>query len=101
MGFKLCENDAPRSALTASSVDAVRSHDFHIQISKYRSSRYFAIYLNGDLLAVTVYKKGAVAIREALTRHGVPLAPQPTSAAEFPAPQLSHPSPPRPRADDF
>jgi hypothetical protein len=29
-------------------------------------SRHWAIYLNGQLLAVTVYKKGAVAIQEAL-----------------------------------
>jgi hypothetical protein len=29
-------------------------------------SRHWTIYLNGQLLAVTVYKKGALAIQEAL-----------------------------------
>ena len=42
--------------------------DLDIEISKYRHSRFFAIYLNGELLAVTVYKKGALAIRAALLR---------------------------------
>jgi hypothetical protein len=41
-----------------------------IQISHYNSTRYWAVYLDGELLAVTVYKKGAVAIAHALARHG-------------------------------
>jgi hypothetical protein len=31
-------------------------------------SRYWAVYLNGQLLAVTVYKKGALAVQNALAR---------------------------------
>jgi hypothetical protein len=41
-----------------------------IQVSPYNRTRYWAVYLNGELLAVTVYKKGAFAIAEALARHG-------------------------------
>ena len=29
-------------------------------------SCYWAVYLNGELLAVTVYKKGALAVQQAL-----------------------------------
>lgn len=42
--------------------------DIDIKIAKYGDSRFFAIWLNGELLAVTVYKKGAVAIRNVLMR---------------------------------
>ena len=50
-------------------VNAIKARpDLEIEISKYRHSRFFAIYLNGELLAVTVYKKGALAIRAALLR---------------------------------
>jgi hypothetical protein len=41
-----------------------------IHISHYNRTRYWAVYLDGELLAVTVYKKGAVAIAQALARHG-------------------------------
>ena len=41
-----------------------------IQVSPYNRTRYWAVYLDGELLAVTVYKKGAVAIAQALARHG-------------------------------
>jgi hypothetical protein len=34
-------------------------------ISRY-GARHWAIYVNGELLAVTVYKKGALAVRDAL-----------------------------------
>lgn len=37
-----------------------------IRVEKYRSTRHWAMWVNGELLAVTVYKKGALAIREAL-----------------------------------
>jgi hypothetical protein len=36
-----------------------------IRIAKY-NSRFWAIYLDGELLAVTVYKKGALAIAAAI-----------------------------------
>jgi hypothetical protein len=40
-------------------------------IAKY-GTRYWAVYVNGHLLAVTVYKKGAVAVRD-LLRQNQPL----------------------------
>jgi hypothetical protein len=43
-----------------------RSTDMIITVTRYRSSRYFAVYVDGELLAVTVYKKGAEAIRARL-----------------------------------
>lgn len=36
-----------------------------IEITKY-GARFWAVYVNGLLLCVTVYKKGAVAVRNAL-----------------------------------
>jgi len=39
-----------------------------IEIQRYRDSRFWAIYLDGELLAVTVYRKGAAAISEAIRR---------------------------------
>jgi hypothetical protein len=38
-----------------------------IIVTRY-GTRFWAIYLNGQLLAVTVYKKGALAVQAALTR---------------------------------
>jgi hypothetical protein len=40
-------------------------HPMKIEIARY-GNRFWAIYRNGELLAVTVYKKGAIAIRDAL-----------------------------------
>ena len=40
------------------------THD--VEIKKYRGSRFWAVWVNGELLAVVVYKKGALAIRKAL-----------------------------------
>ena len=37
-----------------------------IRISRY-GARYWVVYVNDDLLVVTVYKKGALAVRNALT----------------------------------
>ena len=37
-----------------------------IRVEKYRGTRHWAVWVNGELLAVTVYKKGALAIRETL-----------------------------------
>jgi len=37
-----------------------------IRVEKYRGGRYWSIWLGEELLAVTVYKKGAVAIKELL-----------------------------------
>ena len=42
-------------------MNPVPSHGLHV--TKY-GSRNWAVYLDGDLLAVTVYKKGAIAVAE-------------------------------------
>jgi hypothetical protein len=39
-----------------------------IEIRKYRQSRHWAVYVDGELLAVVVYRKGAVAIADMLMR---------------------------------
>ena len=39
----------------------------NIRIEKYRKSRYWGIWMGQELLAVTVYKKGAVAIKNILS----------------------------------
>ena len=41
-----------------------------IRVEKYRGTRYWSIWLGKELLAVTVYKKGAVAIKDLLTEKG-------------------------------
>ena len=37
-----------------------------VEVIKYHRSRNWAVYLDGELLAVTVYKKGALAVAAAL-----------------------------------
>lgn len=37
-----------------------------ISVSRYGETRYWAVWINSELLAVTVYKKGAIAIRDKL-----------------------------------
>ena len=37
-----------------------------ISVSRYGKTRYWAVWINDDLLAVTVYKKGAITIRDKL-----------------------------------
>ena len=46
-----------------------------IKIQKYPDSRYWAIIVDGDMLALTVYKKGAEAIKNVLneTSKGQPI----------------------------
>lgn len=43
-----------------------------VEVTRYRKpdgfpTRYWAVFMNGDLLAVTLYRKGAVAVAAALT----------------------------------
>ena len=45
----------------------VKGFDAQTIVTRY-GSRYWAVYLNGELLAVTVYKKGALAVQQALGR---------------------------------
>lgn len=37
-----------------------------IRVERYKRTRYWAVWVGDRLLAVTVYKKGALAIRETL-----------------------------------
>jgi len=37
-----------------------------IEIRKYRHTRFWAVYVDGELLAVVVYRKGAAAIADML-----------------------------------
>lgn len=39
----------------------------HITVNRYGATRYWAVWVNGELLAVTVYKKGALAIQDKLS----------------------------------
>lgn len=39
-----------------------------IRVEKYRGTRYWSVWLGEELLAVTVYKKGAMAIKEILVK---------------------------------
>jgi len=41
-----------------------------IEIAKY-GSRHWAVFVDGRLLCVTVYKKGALAVRDALLHVGL------------------------------
>jgi hypothetical protein len=35
-----------------------------IEVKKYRQTRFWAVYVDGELLAVVVYQKGAMAIAD-------------------------------------
>lgn len=37
-----------------------------IEVARYRTSRYWSVTVNGELLVVTVYRKGARAVADAL-----------------------------------
>lgn len=39
-----------------------------IQITKYKNTRFYAIWLNQELLAVVCYKKGALAIKQTILK---------------------------------
>ena len=45
---------------------SVNGHETRTIVSRY-GERHWAVYLNGELLAVTVYKKGALAVQDALS----------------------------------
>ena len=45
-----------------------------LRVERYGGSRYWALYLDGELLAVTVYKKGALAVAMVLLRKDPDLA---------------------------
>ena len=37
-----------------------------IRITKYKKTRFYAVWLDGELLAVVCYRKGGLAIKKAL-----------------------------------
>ena len=39
-----------------------------IEVRKYRHTRYWAVYVDGELLAVVVYRKGARAVADMLMK---------------------------------
>ena len=54
----------PQSVQEAAAPSAPASS--HYRVARYPSSRFYALYDGDDLLAVTVYKKGAEAVRDRL-----------------------------------
>jgi len=52
-----------------------------LTIERYRRTRFWALYDAGDLVCVTVYKKGARAVKERLERAASPDAPVPPALA--------------------
>ncbi|HYH05622.1 MAG TPA: hypothetical protein VEK11_01055 [Thermoanaerobaculia bacterium] len=58
-----------------------------LNIERYRGTRFWGLYEAGQLLCVTVYKKGAEAVKTRIER-GEPLAPPPP-------PPVIEPEPPR------
>jgi hypothetical protein len=58
---------APENCTKVQSTSKHRSADGRqVTLGKYKDSRYWAIWINGELLVVTVYKKGANAVLECL-----------------------------------
>lgn len=63
------KKNLPRSSDPSATDRRIQARpDLDIEVARYKDSRFFAVYLKGELLAVTVYKKGALAIRMALLR---------------------------------
>jgi hypothetical protein len=48
------------------SEDPNRNRRIKTRVARY-GERYWAVYVGGELLAVTIYKKGALAVQNALT----------------------------------
>jgi hypothetical protein len=46
-----------------------------IEIRKYRHTRFWAVYVDGELLAVVVYRKGTEAVRRMVLEVQSALAP--------------------------
>lgn len=46
-----------------------------ITIERYRKTRFWAVYDAGELVCVTVYKKGAKAVKTRLEEARIPVAP--------------------------
>jgi len=63
-----------------------------LRIERYRRTRFWGLYEAGELLCVTVYKKGAQAVKERLERSAVPT---PTSPPQRESPRTRRLSPDR------
>jgi hypothetical protein len=46
-----------------------------VSVERYRKTRFWAVYEYGELLCVTVYKKGANAVKSRLEEARIPAAP--------------------------
>ena len=57
-----------KQAQSKLAVNSLSLGSIQSSITRY-GSRHWAVYLNGKLLAVTVYKKGALAVQDALLSH--------------------------------
>lgn len=56
-----------------------------LTIERYASTRFWALYENRQLLCVTVYKKGALAVKNRIERNvplEAPRSPEPSAARE-------------------
>jgi hypothetical protein len=42
-----------------------------LTVERYRKTRFWAVYEAGELLCVTVYRKGAIAVKERLERQDI------------------------------
>jgi hypothetical protein len=79
--------------------DSAPAGRYHV--AHYGKSRNFALYENNNLLAVTVYKRGAEAVQRALEARDTVIADQAArieqlmAAARPPGPEQSIPSPAR------
>lgn len=51
-----------------------------IAIKKYKNTRYWSIWIDDELLAVVCYRKGALAIKQALLKWSALEARKPASA---------------------
>jgi hypothetical protein len=54
------------ASATCSAPDTTRQQSTTLQVSRYPHSRFWAVYEDGQLLCVTVYKKGALAVMRRL-----------------------------------
>jgi hypothetical protein len=60
-----------------------------LRIERYRRTRFWGLYEAGELLCVTVYKKGAQAVKERLERTAVPTPTDPPQRASTRSRRLS------------
>jgi hypothetical protein len=77
---------APEALPSTPATLAEAKGSFHI--SRYHSSRNFALYDGEDLVAVTVYRKGAEAVRERLEAYARTIEDLQRRIAERPPEQL-------------